>query len=41
MPPEVSLIDLGEHRLKDLLQPERIFQVEHPALAAEFPPLGR
>jgi predicted ATPase len=35
----VSLIDLGEHRLKDLLQPERIFQVKHPALAAEFPPL--
>ena len=39
LPPEVSLIDLGEHRLKDLLQPERIFQVEHPELAAEFPPL--
>ena len=34
LPPEVSLIDLGDHRLKDLLQPERIFQVEHPALAA-------
>ncbi|MGZ8615401.1 MAG: hypothetical protein ACXWX4_12085 [Actinomycetota bacterium] len=39
LPPEVSLIDLGEHRLRDLLQPERIFQVEHPELAAEFPPL--
>ena len=39
LPPEVSLIDLGEHRLKDLLQPERIFQVEHPVLASEFPPL--
>lgn len=39
LPSEVSLIDLGEHRLKDLLQPERIFQVEHPALAADFPPL--
>ncbi len=39
LPPDVSLIDLGEHRLKDLLRPERIFQVAHPALAAEFPPL--
>ena len=39
LPPEVSLIDLGEHRLKDLLQPERIFGVGHPSLAAEFPPL--
>ncbi len=39
LPPGVSLTDLGEHRLKDLLQPERIFQVEHPALEAEFPPL--
>ena len=26
LPPEVSLTDLGEHRLKDLLQPERIFK---------------
>ncbi len=39
MPPDVSLVDLGELRLKDLLQPERIFQVRHPALDAEFPPL--
>lgn len=39
LPPEVSLIDLGEHRLRDLLQPDRIFQVEHPELAAEYPPL--
>ena len=39
LPSEVSLTDLGEHRLKDLLQPERIFQAEHPALADRFPPL--
>ncbi|HEY6568252.1 MAG TPA: adenylate/guanylate cyclase domain-containing protein [Actinomycetota bacterium] len=39
LPPDVSLLDLGEHRLKDLLRPERIFQVQHPALSAEFPPL--
>jgi predicted ATPase/class 3 adenylate cyclase len=35
----VELLDLGEHRLKDLGQPERIFQVVHPALEREFPPL--
>ena len=39
LPPEVSLTDLGDHRLKDLMQPERIFQVVHPALADRFPPL--
>ena len=39
LPPEVSLSDLGEHQLKDLLQRERIFQVDHAALAVEFPPL--
>ncbi len=39
LPPEVSLIDLGKHRLRDLLQPERIFQVQHPEIPAELPPL--
>ena len=39
MPPGVSLIDLGDHRLKDLLEPERVFQVGHPELQGEFPPL--
>jgi predicted ATPase/class 3 adenylate cyclase len=39
LPPEVMLIDMGQHQLKDLLQPERLFQVAHPALGAEFPPL--
>jgi predicted ATPase/class 3 adenylate cyclase len=39
LPPEVTLIDLAQHQLKDLLQPERLFQVGHPALDAEFPPL--
>lgn len=37
---EVTLRDLGEHRLKDLLKPERIFQVMHPRLASDFPPLA-
>src|SRR5262249_15559358 len=31
--------DLGEHRLRDLVRPERIFQALHPELASEFPPL--
>lgn len=39
LPNGVMLRDLGEHRLKDLSRPERIFQldiVDHPT---EFPPL--
>ena len=31
--------DLGEHRLKDLAQPERIHQLVAPDLFADFPPL--
>src|SRR6516225_4213787 len=34
-----SLRDLGAHRLKDLKDPEHLFQVAHPDLAADFPPL--
>jgi predicted ATPase/class 3 adenylate cyclase/Tfp pilus assembly protein PilF len=33
------LRDLGERRLKDLIRPERIFQVVTPELTTEFPPL--
>jgi predicted ATPase/class 3 adenylate cyclase len=39
LPPKVSLRELGAHRLKDLLRPEKIFQVVHPDLPADFPPL--
>jgi predicted ATPase/class 3 adenylate cyclase len=39
LPPETSLRDLGFHHLKDLLQPERIYQVVHPELPSDFPPL--
>ncbi len=39
LPPECSLRDLGEHRLKDLAQPERIHQLLAPELIADFPPL--
>jgi predicted ATPase/class 3 adenylate cyclase len=35
----VELVDLGEHRLKDLREPEHIFELRHPDLPAGFPPL--
>ncbi len=38
-PPNAVLWDLGEASLKDLARPERVFQLLHPALAADFPPL--
>jgi predicted ATPase/class 3 adenylate cyclase len=34
-----TLRDLGEHRLKDLFRPERVFQLSAPELPSEFPPL--
>ena len=37
--PDVSLRDLGEHPLRDLYRPERVFQLLHPDLPADFPPL--
>jgi class 3 adenylate cyclase len=40
----VELRDLGEHRLKDLGRPVRLYQVSAPGLLGEFPPvrsLGR
>ena len=39
LPPGAALADLGVHRLKDLEQPERIFQLRAPGLPVEFPPL--
>src|SRR5947208_345010 len=35
----ITLRDLGEHRLKDLAQPERIYQLVIDGCANEFPPL--
>jgi predicted ATPase len=35
----VKLHDLGEHRLKGLMNPERLWQVTTPELLSEFPPL--
>jgi predicted ATPase/class 3 adenylate cyclase len=39
LPKEVSMNDLGQHHLKGLLQPERIFQVSTPGLPQKFPSL--
>ena len=36
---DVSLRDLGDHRLKDLSKPQHVFQLDHPGLDAEHPPL--
>jgi predicted ATPase/class 3 adenylate cyclase len=35
----VELADLGEHRLRDLSSPERVFQLCVPGLGVEFPPV--
>src|SRR5215207_1462815 len=39
LPPDVELSYLGEHRLKDLFRPERVFQLVAPDLPVEFPSL--
>ncbi len=39
LPDGVSIKDLGEHRLRDLVRSERIFQLTHPALPSDFPPI--
>jgi predicted ATPase/class 3 adenylate cyclase len=39
LPEEVTLRDLGQHQLKDLSQPEHVYQLQHPDLPAIFPPI--
>lgn len=39
LPPEASLLDLGLVRLRDLTQPQRLYQLVHPRLRREFPAL--
>jgi predicted ATPase/class 3 adenylate cyclase len=39
LPDSVSVVDLGPHRLKDLEEAQRIFQVVHADLTKDFPPL--
>jgi class 3 adenylate cyclase len=36
----LTLLDLGKHRLKDLAQPETLFQLVIPGLGSTFPPLA-
>ncbi len=36
---DVELVDLGEHRLRDLSRPERVFEVRTPGAHESFPPL--
>ena len=40
LPHDVALREMGEHRLKGLLNPERLLQVVAPGLRADFPPLA-
>ena len=39
LPVDVTLLDLGEHPLKDFPRPEHVFQLAHPGLFDRFPPL--
>jgi predicted ATPase/class 3 adenylate cyclase len=40
LPAGASLRDLGEHRLRDLGRAEHVFQLLHPDLESDFPPLS-
>ena len=39
LPAQATLDDLGEHRLKDLTRPERVYELRAPGLPTGFPPL--
>ena len=39
LPDGATVRDLGEHRLRDLLDAEHVYQLLHPDLPATFPPL--
>jgi len=39
LPERTELLDLGEHRLKDLVEPERVYQLLVPDLPSAFPAL--
>jgi predicted ATPase/class 3 adenylate cyclase len=39
LPEGVRLVDLGEHRLRDLSESLRVFQIEHPKLQGRYPSL--
>ena len=40
LPEHAELVDLGERRLKDLLRPERLYQLNVLGLLSKFPPLN-
>ncbi|HLK57591.1 MAG TPA: tetratricopeptide repeat protein [Chthonomonadaceae bacterium] len=40
LPEAATLLDLGLHHLKDLREPENLWQLCHPELPASFPPLN-
>ena len=40
LPEGVTVRDMGEHRLKDLTRPERVFQLDVVGLTNQFPPLA-
>ena len=39
LPPPLGLVDLGMHRLQNLTRTDVVFQITHPDLPADFPPL--
>ncbi|HEX8217982.1 MAG TPA: NB-ARC domain-containing protein, partial [Chloroflexia bacterium] len=39
LPDKVEMRDLGEHQLRDLQEPEHVYQLVLPGLPADFPPL--
>lgn len=39
LPDRAFLADLGVHRLRDLSRPEHVYELRHPDLPGEFPPL--
>ena len=40
LPADTGLVDLGQHRLKDLARPEHLFQLTGAGLTESFPPLA-
>lgn len=38
--PGIRMRDLGEHYLKDIPRPQRLFQIDAEGLSSDFPPLG-
>lgn len=40
IPDGVELVDMGPHRLKDLVRPEHVYQVDVDGLPTTFPPLA-